>query len=116
MPDGTSQPFDEHQSRKSNAIRARLLRQAGIHDYDPDPNSDYKGVAREVHIGGMEPSQMSAAQLEAYAIDSAQTEGLQEERAMLKDQTNDYIDEPDLYAGDDARDSYGSPAVEPERG
>lgn len=116
MPDGTAIPFEDHTDRKANALRARLLRTAGLHDYDPDPNSDAVGVAREVLIGGVPVSSLSAAQLEAYALDAGITDMLKADRAELQDKTNDYIDNMDAYSGEDRTGSYGEPTVPKEEG
>lgn len=99
----TPQRFPDGSSRDlvngvvgSASERARLMRTAGIHDYDPDP-------ALDVTIGeltALEASRMSAAQRIAYEKDLVLSQERRRRRAELEVRTNDYIDEPEQYVGE----------------
>ena len=101
-PDGSSRPLSEIPSSVSE--QARLMRQAGINDYDPDPMTDM--VASE--LTGLEYSKMSAAQKEAYDLDMVLKRERSARRSSLQERTNGYIDEPDQYVGERVDGSLGS--------
>ena len=101
-PDGSSLPFEEIPGAVS--LRARLLRQAGINDYDPNPLSDL--TASE--LTGLEYAKMSAAQKEAYDLDMVLKRERSARRSSLQERTNGYIDEPDQYVGERVDGSLGS--------
>ncbi len=101
-PDGSSLPFEEIPGAVS--LRARLLRQAGINDYDPNPMSDL--TASE--LTGLEYSKMSAAQKEAYDLDMVLKRERSARRADLEERTNDYIREPERYVGERVDGSLGA--------
>lgn len=101
-PDGGSRPLPEIPSSVSE--QARLMRQAGMNDYDPDPTTDIPLAL----LTGIDYSKMSAAQKEAYDLDMALYKERQARRARLQESTNGYIDEPDQYSGTDVSGSLGS--------
>ncbi|WNM69078.1 hypothetical protein SEA_ERUDITE_2 [Microbacterium phage Erudite] len=101
-PDGTSRPLEEIPA--STGERTRLLRQAGMNDYDPDPMSDLPAAA----LTGIDYSKMSAAQKEAYDLDMVLYRERQARRADLQDRTNGYIDETAQFEGERVDGSLGS--------
>ncbi|UYL85295.1 hypothetical protein SEA_HAGER_2 [Microbacterium phage Hager] len=101
-PDGTSRPLQDIPA--STGERARLLRQAGMNDYDPNPISDMPAAA----LTGLEYSKMSAAQKEAYDLDMVLYRERQERRSSLQERTNGYIDETEQFSGDRVDGSIGS--------
>ncbi|QPL15016.1 hypothetical protein SEA_HAUNTER_2 [Microbacterium phage Haunter] len=101
-PDGTSRPLQDIPA--SVGERARLLRQAGMNDYDPDPMSDMPAAA----LTGIEYSKMSAAQKEAYDLDMVLYRERQARRSGLQERTNGYIDETAQFEGERVDGSLGS--------
>ena len=100
LPDGASLPLEDLASRSRVSERARLMRTAGIHDYDAS-RSDVVGAADTA----LEPSQMSFAEAEAYEKDLALSKRRAAERVRLRERTNGYIDEPDTYTGESGVDN-----------
>jgi hypothetical protein len=92
-PDGAS--LDLPGIASSAGERARLMRTAGIHDFDP-ARTDLVGVA----LTARDLSNMSAAEREAYELDLAISIKRASERQTLSDKTNGYILEPDQYIGE----------------
>lgn len=101
-PDGSSRPLVSIPGSVSE--RARLLRTAGINDYDPDPMSDL--TASE--LTGLEYSKMSAAQKEAYDLDMVLKRERSARRSDLETRTNDYIRETEQYVGERVDGSLGA--------
>ena len=99
--DGTPQRFPDGESidlpgiASATGERARLMRTAGIYDYDATRN-DLVGLAQT----GLDVSKMSDAQREAYEADLALSLARAQERERLQDATNGYIDELDKYEGE----------------
>jgi len=83
---------------KSASERARLLRQAGMNDFDPSVPDEVGLVA-----SGIALSDMNAAQKIAYEIDLERTEARKAARKRLMDATNDYIAEPEQYEGEETK-------------
>lgn len=95
FPDGSSRDL-VNGVVGSASERARLMRQAGMADYDPDPTSD-------MTIGeltALEISKMSAAQKAAYETDLLLARERAARRSSLQTRTNGYIDEPEQYVGE----------------
>jgi hypothetical protein len=92
-PDGAS--LDLPGIASSSGERARLMRTAGIHDFDP-ARTDLVGVA----LTAKDISRMSPAEREAYELDMAISIKRAGERQTLADKTNGYILEPDQYIGE----------------
>ena len=92
-PDGAS--LDLPGIASATGEVARLMRTAGIHDFDP-ARTDLVGVA----LTARDLSQMSAAEREAYELDMAVSINRAAERQTLADKTNGYILEPDQYIGE----------------
>lgn len=84
----------------SSGERARLMRTAGMADFDP-ARDDLIGAA----LSSIDVSKMSAAQREAYEADLALSVGRAQERARLMERTNGYIAEPDQYIGESGVDN-----------
>lgn len=93
-PDGTVLPLEDIPS--ATGVRARLMRIAGMADYDAG-RSDLVGAAdTAVPLSGM-----SFAQREAYEKDLELSKRRAAERARLNARTNGYLDEAaEAYEGD----------------
>jgi hypothetical protein len=102
MPDGSSLPLSDLASGSRVSERARLMRSAGISDFDAGRN-DLVGLAAT----GLQPSEMNAAELAQYEKDLALSERRQDERTKLAEKSNDYINEPDQYVGEDSSGASG---------
>lgn len=98
LPDGSSRDL-VHGVVGSESERARLMRQAGMADYDPDALSDI--TVGEIAAMGVDVSKMSAAQRIAYENDMVLARERAVRRASLRERTNGYIDEPEQYVGED---------------
>jgi len=85
MPDGSF--IDLSGVASGVGRRARLMRTAGLNDYDAGRTDVVGAAATALEIGNM-----SAAQLAAYQKDMALSAARAEERARLNAQTNGYID------------------------
>jgi hypothetical protein len=95
-PDGALLPIEELAASQRVSERARLMRTAGMHDYDP-AREDLVGAANTA----LPVSGMSAAQREAYEKDLELSRRRAAERAALNEKTNGYLDgAPDSYTGD----------------
>lgn len=94
-PSGGSIPLEDLASGSRVSERARLMRSAGIHDFDP-ARSDQVGLAAT----GLNPNEMNAAQFAQYEKDLALSALREAERERLADKSNDYINEPDSYVGE----------------
>ena len=93
LPDGGS--LDLPGIAAATGQRARLLRTAGLNDYNSG-RKDLVGAADT----GLDLSSMSDAQRAAYEADLQLSLERAAERERLRDKTNGYIDEPDQYSGD----------------
>lgn len=76
-------------------VRARLMRTAGLNDFDP-ARTDLVGAADT----GLDLSSMSEAQRAAYEADLALSVARAQERDRLRSRTNGYIEVPETYVGE----------------
>lgn len=95
---GASLPLADLASQDVVGERARLMRTAGLHDFDP-------GASDLVGRAGLDPSKMSFAEREAYEAEMAESARRAAQRAGLMDKTNGYIAEPDTYIGESGEDN-----------
>lgn len=96
LPDGTpGSSLDLPGIASASGVRARLMRTAGLNDFDP-AREDLVGAAAT----GLELSSMSEAQRAAYEADLRISVRRAEERKRLMEKTNGYIAEPEQYTGD----------------
>lgn len=98
-PDGSSLDVGNEGGSKGVQRAARVMRQAGIADFDP-ARDDLVGVALE--YGGVRPSGdgISFAIQEAFDKDMILSKRRADERARLMAQTNNYVGEVDTYIGE----------------
>lgn len=94
-PSGGSLPLADLASSSRVSERARLMRSAGINDFDP-ARSDLVGLAAT----GLNPNEMNAAEFAQYEKDLALSNLRAAEREKLSDASNDYINEPEQYVGE----------------
>lgn len=90
---GASLPLTDLASGDVVSERARLMRTAGLADFDATASTT-------VGRAGLDPSKMSAAEREAYENDVRESARREAERKGLVDKTNGYILEPDTYIGE----------------
>ena len=93
LPDGSS--LDLPGISDKAGARARLMRAAGIRDYDPGRVDAVGAANTALSVGAM-----SAAQREAYEKDLELSNRRAEERAEMVQRTNGYSEEPDQYVGE----------------
>ena len=100
MPDGSYRALQDLPSQDNVSERARLMRTAGLNDFDPGVTPLIGRVA-----GGIDLSTLSFAEREAYEAELAESERRKQERADLMDRTNGYIGEPSTYIGESGEDN-----------
>lgn len=98
LPDGEA--IDLPGIASAAGVRARLMRSAGMADFDP-ARDDLVGLAAT----GLDVSKLSVAAREAYGVDLAVSLGRMQERERLALETNGYILEPEQYTGEDGVDN-----------
>lgn len=98
LPDGAS--LDLPGIASATGVRARIMRQAGIADFDP-ARGDLVGAANT----GLDLSNLSAAQLEAYQKDLKLSVERAARRAEIDAKTNGYASEPESYVGESGEGS-----------
>jgi len=91
--DGSAIPLEDLSSSQRVSERARLMRMAGIEDYDP-------AASDEVGLSGSQVAGMSFAQREAYEADVAESERRKRVRAAMVEKTNGYSEEAGSYIGE----------------
>lgn len=96
LPDGSQRDLTETSTAQSVSERARLMRTAGLADYDPT-RTDSVGLVND----SRSLSEMSAAEQAQYELDYAETERRKAEREKLSDKTNTYIENPEQYVGEE---------------
>lgn len=92
-PDGKSIDLPGLPDKASE--RARLMRIAGLNDFDAN-RSDAVGMVGTP----LNTNQLSPAQQEAYEKDLELSKDRADERARLAAKTNGYINEPEQYTGE----------------
>lgn len=95
LPDGASLPLEDLASGSRVSERARLMRTAGMADFDPARVDDV-GLA----LSALDVNAMSDAQREAYLSDLELSRRRRAERAALEARTNGYVSEPETYVGE----------------